>query len=186
MSSRMSGSEQALGTMACDRVGADAKVLIGGYGMGFTLRAVLGRLGPGAQVTVAELVPAVIAWAKGPMADFAAGCLDDPRVAVVEDDVGAVIARGAGAWDAILLDVDNGPDGLTCRGNDRLYSAAGLAAARAALRPGGVLAVWSAGADPAFANAFARAGFDVDEVVVRARASGKGARYVIWFGRRTW
>ncbi|MBA3878938.1 MAG: spermidine synthase, partial [Sphingobium sp.] len=184
MSSRMSGSEQALGTMACDRVGADAKVLIGGYGMGFTLRAVLARLGPEAHVTVAELVPAVIAWAKGPMAAFAAGCLDDPRVRVVEDDVGVVIAGGAGVWDAILLDVDNGPDGLTRKGNDRLYSAAGLAAARAALRPGGVLAVWSAAADPAFANAFARAGFDVDEVVVRARASGKGARHVIWFGRR--
>ncbi len=184
MSSRMSGSEEALGTMACDRVGADARVLIGGYGMGFTLRAVLGRLGPKAQVTVAELVPAVIAWAKGPMAEFAAGCLDDPRVRVVEDDVGAVIAGGAGAWDAILLDVDNGPDGLTRKGNDRLYAPAGLAAARAALRPGGVLAVWSAGADPAFAKALGRAGFEVDEVVVRARASGKGARHVIWFGRR--
>ncbi|WP_066650209.1 MULTISPECIES: spermidine synthase [Sphingomonas] len=184
MSSRMSGSEEALGTMACDRIGTDARVLIGGYGMGFTLRAVLGRLGPTAQVTVAELVPAVIAWAKGPMAAFAAGCLDDPRVRVVEDDVGAVIARGAGAWDAILLDVDNGPDGLTRKGNDRLYSEAGLAAARAALRPGGVLAVWSAAADPAFAKALERAGLDVDEVVVRARASGKGARHVIWFGRR--
>ena len=184
MSSRMSGSEEALGTMACDRVGADARVLIGGYGMGFTLRAVLGRLGPEAQVTVAELVPAVIAWAKGPMADFAAGCLDDHRVRVVEDDVGAVIASRAGAWDAILLDVDNGPDGLTRRGNDRLYSAAGLAAARAALRPCGVLAVWSAAADPAFAKAMDRAGFAVDEVGVRARASGKGARHVIWFGRR--
>ncbi len=184
MSSRMSGSEQALGTLACDRVGADARMLIGGYGMGFTLRAVLGRLGPGAQVTVAELVPAVIAWAKGPMADFAAGCLDDPRVSVVERDVGAVIADGVGQWDAILLDVDNGPDGLTRKGNDRLYSPAGLAAARAALRPGGVLAVWSAAADPAFAKALARAGFDVDEVLVRAGASGKGARHVIWFGRR--
>ena len=184
MSSRMSGSEEALGTLACDRVGADARVLIGGYGMGFTLRAVLGRLGPGAQVTVAELVPAVIAWAKGPMAEFAAGCLDDPRVRVVERDVGALIADGAGQWDAILLDVDNGPDGLTRKGNDRLYSPAGLAAARAALRPGGVLAVWSAVADLAFVKAFARAGFEVDEVVVRARASGKGARHVIWFGRR--
>ena len=184
MSSRMSGSEEALGTLACARVGADARVLIGGYGMGFTLRAVLGEVGPAAQVAVAELVPAVIAWARGPMADFAAGCLDDARVRVIEDDVGAVIGSATAAWDAILLDVDNGPDGLTRLGNDRLYSAAGLAAARAALRPGGVLAVWSAAPDPAFARAFARAGFAVEEVVVRARASGKGARHVIWFGRR--
>lgn len=184
MSSRMSGSEEALGTLACARVGADARVLIGGYGMGFTLRAVLGALGPAAQVAVAELVPAVIAWARGPMADFAAGCLDDARVSVIEDDVGAVIGSAPAAWDAILLDVDNGPDGLTRLGNDRLYSAAGFAAARAALRPGGVLAVWSAAPDPAFARAFARAGFAVEEVVVRARASGKGARHVIWFGRR--
>ena len=184
MSSRMSGSEEALGTLACARVGADARVLIGGYGMGFTLRAVLGEVGPAAQVAVAELVPAVIAWARGPMADFAAGCLDDARVRVIEDDVGAVIGSAPAAWDAILLDVDNGPDGLTRLGNDRLYSPAGLAAARAALRPGGVLAVWSAAPDPAFVRAFARAGFAVEEVVVRARASGKGARHVIWFGRR--
>jgi len=145
---------------------------------------VLGLLAPGGRGTVAELVPAVIDWARGPMAEFAAGCLDDPRVSVVTDDVGAVIAAAPGAWDPILLDVDNGPDGLTRLGNDRLYGPAGLAAARAALRPGGVLAIWSAAADPAFARAFARAGFAVDEVVVRARASGKGARHVIWFGQR--
>jgi spermidine synthase len=181
MSSRMSGSEEALGTMSCDRVGPDARLLIGGYGMGFTLRAVLGRLGPAARVTVAELVPAVIDWAKGPMVDFAKGCLDDPRVTVVEDDVGRVIAGARGAWDAILLDVDNGPDGLTRRGNDRLYGAAGLEAARAALKPGGVLAIWSAAPDARFARALAQAGFAVEEVMIRARASGKGARHVIWF-----
>lgn len=186
MSSRMSGSEIALATETIKRLkGRPAPtLLIGGYGMGFTLRAALEVLGPKAEVIVAELVPEIIQWARGPMADIAAGCLDDPRVRVVEDDVGAVIAGGAGAWDAILLDVDNGPDGLTRKGNDRLYSPAGLATARAALRPGGVLAVWSAAADPAFAKALGRAGFDVDEVVVRARASGKGARHVIWFGRR--
>lgn len=185
MSSRMSGSEEALGTMACDRLRRpDARVLIGGYGMGFTLRAVLGRLGPQAGVTVAELVPAVIRWARGPMAEIAAGCLDDPRVTVVERDVGQVIAEGRGSFDAILLDVDNGPDGLTRSGNDRLYGPAGLAAARAALRPGGVLAIWSAAPDAKFARALAAAGFRVEEEIIRARASGKGARHVIWFATR--
>ncbi|WP_298671170.1 spermidine synthase [uncultured Sphingomonas sp.] len=183
MSSRMSGSEEALATLACDRVAADARLLIGGYGMGFTLRAALTRLGPKAQVTVAELVPAVIAWAKGPMAEIAAGCLDDPRVAIAIDDVGAVIAAGPRSYDAILLDVDNGPDGLTRTGNDRLYSPGGLAAAKAALRPGGLLAIWSAAPDAAFARALGRAGFKVEEVVIRARASGKGARHVIWIAR---
>ncbi|MFW2852114.1 spermidine synthase [Sphingomonas sp. TX0543] len=184
MSSRMSGSEEALATLACDRVRGDARLLIGGYGMGFTLRAALARLAPDARVTVAELVPAVIDWANGPMAEVAAGCLADPRVDVVLDDVGAVIAASPGTFDAILLDVDNGPDGLTRAGNDRLYSAAGLAAAKAALRPGGLLAIWSAAPDPAFARALVRAGFGVEEEVIRARASGKGARHIIWIARR--
>ncbi len=184
MSSRMSGSEEALATLACDRVGADARVLVGGYGMGFTLRTLLARLGPKAHVTVAELVPAVIAWARGPMADFAAGCLDDRRVAVVEDDVGAVMRGGRGKFDAILLDVDNGPDGLTRKGNNGLYTMTGLTAARDALSPGGVLAVWSAASDDVFARRMRDAGFAVEEVVVRARASGKGARHVIWVGVR--
>jgi spermidine synthase len=180
----MSGSEEALGTLACERTGPAARMLIGGYGMGFTLRAVLGRLGPGARVDVAELVPAVIAWARGPMADFAAGCLEDPRVTVIERDVGAVIGEARGVYDAILLDVDNGPDGLTRRGNDRLYTADGLAAARAALKPVGVLAIWSAAADVKFTRALERADFAVEEVVIRARASGKGARHVIWLATK--
>ncbi|MCM8729927.1 spermidine synthase [Hephaestia sp. GCM10023244] len=180
MSSRMSGSEEALATLACDRVGADARLLIGGYGMGFTLRAALAQLGPKAHVAVAELVPAVIAWARGPMTEIAAGCLDDPRVEIVLDDVGAVIAASPRHYDAILLDVDNGPDGLTRADNDRLYSAGGLAVAKAALRPGGLLTIWSAAPDPAFARALVRAGFRVEEVAIRARASGKGARHVIW------
>lgn len=182
MSSRMSGSEEALANLACDRVGDDARVLVGGYGMGFTLRTLLGRLGPGARVTVAELVPAVIAWAKGPMAEFAGGCLDDRRVAVVEGDVGAVIRAGRARFEAILLDVDNGPDGLTRNGNDGLYTLAGLTAAKDALSPGGVLAVWSAASDDVFARRMRDAGFAVEEVIVRARASGKGARHVIWLG----
>ena len=184
MSSRMSGSEAALGVMTCERLGRTPAphLLIGGYGMGFTLRAVLAELGRDARVTVAELVPGIIDWARGPLAELTAGCLDDPRVAIVIDDVGAAMVPGR--YDAILLDVDNGPDGLTRPANDGLYSAAGLARARAALRPGGILAVWSAAPDPAFARRMAQAGFRTEEVKVKARANGKGPTHVIWFGRR--
>ncbi len=182
MSSRMSGSEVALGTMTLARLRTKAPhVLIGGYGMGFTLRAVLAAVSADARVTVAELVPGVIDWARGPMAELADGCLDDPRVALEIADVGAVIAAGRGAYDAILLDVDNGPDGLTRDANDGLYTARGLGRARAALRPGGVLAVWSAGSDPAFMKRLKLAGFAVDEVKVRARENGKGPTHTIWF-----
>ncbi|MBY8821564.1 spermidine synthase [Sphingomonas colocasiae] len=186
MNSRMSGSEEALATMTCDRLtGRKAPhLLIGGYGMGFTLRAALARLAGDARLTVAELVPEIIAWARGPMAELAAGCLDDRRVNLVEDDVAAVIRRASASYDAILLDVDNGPDGLTRDENDRLYSASGLAAAKAALRPGGILAVWSAGADAAFTRRLGGAGFQVEEAVVRARSNGKGPRHVIWFGTK--
>ena len=146
MNSRMSGSEEALATMAAERLGGRAaqRWLIGGYGMGFTLRAALGVLGPDARLTVAELVSEIIDWARGPMAALANGCLDDPRVNVVLEDVADLIAGGRGAYDAILLDVDNGPDGLVRAANDRLYTSAGLATAKAALKPGGLLAVWSA------------------------------------------
>lgn len=186
MSSRMSGSEKQLALMTIDRLrGRPApRLLIGGYGMGFTLRAALGALDGTARVTVAELVPEIIAWARGPMADLAAGCLDDPRVALVIDDVAHVIAASKGGYDAILLDVDNGPDGLTADANDRLYSASGLATARAALAPGGILAIWSAGADAAFTRRLGSAGFLVDEVAVRARDNGKGPRHVIWFAQK--
>ena len=186
MNSRMSGSEEALATMTAERLGdrAAQRWLIGGYGMGFTLRAALGVLGPDARLTVAELVPEIIDWARGPMAALANGCLDDPRVHIVLDDVAELIARGRGAYDAILLDVDNGPDGLVRDANDRLYTPVGLAAARAALKPGGVLAVWSAAPDKAFAARLHRAGFEVDEVTVRARSNGKGPRHTIWFARR--
>ena len=183
MSSRMSGSEKALGIMTCERLRRPetARVLIGGYGMGFTLRAVLEALGPGARITVAELVPGIIEWARGPMAAMTGDCLDDPRVEVRIDDVARAIHAGKGSYDAILLDVDNGPDGLTREANDGLYSARGLDSARAALRPGGVLAIWSAGADPAFTKRLKRAGFAVDEVRVRARENGKGPIHTIWF-----
>ncbi|WP_425491012.1 spermidine synthase [Novosphingobium flavum] len=186
MSSRASHSEQALATMTAERLdGRPApQFLIGGYGMGFTLRAALGVLGPDAGVTVAELVPEIIDWARGPMAGLTAGCLDDPRVVLVKDDVAMLIGAARGGYDAILLDVDNGPDGLTRTGNDHLYGPNGLLAARAALTRGGILAIWSAEPDKAFTARLQKAGFAVDEVVVRERPNGKGARHVIWFARK--
>lgn len=185
MNSRMSASEQALATLTAARLGRpDGRWLVGGLGMGFTLRAALRVLGPGAELVVVELVSAVIAWARGPMAAFHGDSLEDRRVSIITGDVAAEIARARGRFDAILLDVDNGPDGLTRKGNDGLYTRAGLAGAMAALVPGGILAVWSAGPDDVFARRLRDAGFVVEEVVVRARGSGKGARHVIWLGRK--
>jgi spermidine synthase len=186
MSSRMSGSEKALAVLTLDRLKdvGNPHLLIGGYGMGFTLRAALAQMGPGGRITLAELVPQIIAWARGPMVELAAGCLDDPRVRLVEGDVAALIASAPGSYDAILLDVDNGPDGLTTPGNDRLYSAAGLATAKAALKPGGILAIWSAAPDVAFTRRLRDTGFLVEEVAVKARDNGKGPRHVIWFATK--
>ena len=183
MNSRMSGSEEALATMTAERLAGrkGQHWLVGGYGMGFTLRAALAVLGPDARLTVAELVPKIVEWARGPMAGLTGGCLDGPRVTLVQADVALQIAAGRNAYDAILLDVDNGPDGLVRAGNDRLYTREGLAAAKAALTPGGVLAVWSAGKDPVFAGRLRKAGFAVEEVQVRARSNGKGAKHTIWF-----
>ncbi|WP_310468135.1 spermidine synthase [Sphingomonas sp.] len=182
MNSRMSGSEEQLATLTCARLKnrTNPRLLIGGYGMGFTLRAALAVLPPGASVVVAELVPEIIAWARGPMAELTAGCLDDPRVTVVEGDVAAVIATARASYDAILLDVDNGPDGLTRAENDGLYSASGLAAAKAALVRGGILAVWSAADDPAFTRRLNANSFAATPSKVRARSNGKGAQHTIW------
>ena len=186
MSSRMSGSEKALAVMTLERLKGrrDPHLLIGGYGMGFTLRAALAGLGQGGRVTLVELVPKIIEWARGPMVELAAGCLDDPRVRLIEGDVAAEIASARGSYDAILLDVDNGPDGLTAPANDRLYSTSGLATATAALKPGGILAIWSAAPDAAFTRRLHNAGFLVDEVAVKARDNGKGPRHVIWFAHK--
>lgn len=186
MNSRMSGSEEALATLTWERLGnkANPRLLIGGYGMGFTLRAALAVLSAKASIVVAELVPEIIAWARGPMAELTAGCLDDPRVTVVEQDVAAVIDAAHGEFDAILLDVDNGPDGLTRAENDGLYSESGLAAARSALVKGGILAVWSAGDDPAFTRRLSSNGFTPNPTKVRARSNGKGAQHTIWLATR--
>jgi len=182
MNSRLSGSEEALATLSWERIKTHPKpkVLIGGLGMGFTLRAALAILPENAGVTVAELVPAVVAWARGPMAEVFKGCLDDPRVVIHQGDVGEAIRAGKAAYDAILLDVDNGPDGLTRKSNDRLYDFAGLRAARDALRLGGVLAVWSSGPDPDFTRRLRDSGFSVDAVNTRANGKRGGARHVIW------
>ena len=187
MNSRLSGSEEALARATCARLqGRPApRVLIGGLGLGFTLRAALADLGPGAAVTVAELVPEVVAWGRGPLARIHGSGLTDPRVAIFEGDVSDLIAGAAAGYDAILLDVDNGPAGLTRAANDGLYGAAGLARARAALRPGGVLAVWSAGPHPAFAKRLGGVGFAVEELRVRANGRGRGgARHVIWLATK--
>ena len=136
------------------------------------------------KVGTSFAVPKIIEWAKGPMANLTAGCLSDPRVRVAYGDVASMIEAASGDYDGILLDVDNGPDGLTRAGNDRLYSPRGLEAARRALTPGGILAVWSAAPDAGFARRLSEARFDVDEVAVRARRNGKGPRHVIWFARK--
>ena len=187
MNSRLSGSEEALATIACGRI-RDRKtprILIGGLGMGFTLRAALAALGPAARIVVAELVPAVVAWARGPMAEVFADSLTDPRVSIREADVGHLIGSETSAFDAILLDVDNGPEGLTRKTNDALYDLKGLNAARAALRPRGVLAVWSSKQNPKFTWRLGKAGFAVEEVRARANGSRGGARHVIWIATRT-
>jgi spermidine synthase len=186
MNSRLSGSEEALATLACRRLEAVRvpHLLIGGLGMGFTLRAALAVLGPKARITVAELVPSVIAWARGPMADIFGDSLTDSRATILSADVAAVIGSHAAAFDAILLDVDNGPEGLTRKANDALYDLKGLKAIRRALRPKGVLAVWSSGPNAAFSKRLRDSGFDVNEVAVRATTKRSGARHVIWFATK--
>lgn len=185
MSSRLRGSEEALATLPGERLRdrARPRFLIGGLGMGFTLRAVLGLLPPKAEILVAELVPAIVDWARGPLAHLFGGCLDDPRVTLRLGDVGDAIATPGEGYDAILLDVDNGPDALIHPDNDRLYGKYGLRAAHAALRPGGILAIWSAYQDKVFADRLKRAGFLVDEIKVRATGV-KGAHHVIWLAAK--
>lgn len=187
MNSRLSGSEEALATMSCERIAGRTKqhVLIGGLGMGFTLRAALGALPSDASVTVAELVPAVVDWARGPMAGLHKGTLDDVRVGIHIGDVGALIRSKTSAYDAILLDVDNGPDGLSRPSNDSLYDQEGLVAARTALRSKGVLAVWSSGPDAAFTKRLRQAGFKTDEVSVRANGKRGGARHTLWLAAKS-
>ncbi len=185
MNSRVHGSEEALAELGCARLAgcANPRLLIGGLGMGFTLAAALRQLGDQAQLVVAELVPAVVAWNRGPLGELAGYPLQDSRVTVREGDVARILKTGRQAYDAILLDVDNGPEGLTRKNNDWLYSIDGLGTAYEALRPQGVLAVWSAAPAQDFMQRLRKIGFEVEQVRVRARGK-KGSRHIIWFAKR--
>jgi len=187
MSSRAHGSEDALGDIVCRRIArrAHPRILIGGLGMGFTLAAALCVLDPHARVDVAELVPAVVTWNRGPLAGLAGNPLDDGRVTLRPVDVALILRSEPGSYDGILLDVDNGPEGLTHKANDWLYALDGLNAAFAALRRGGLLAVWSGGADAAFTQRLRKVGFEVEQVRVRGHGGARGARYLIWIAARS-
>ena len=186
MNSRVHASEEALADVACTRVAdrRQARILIGGLGMGLTLAAVLSRVDDDAGVVVAELVPAVVKWNRDEMAELNGAALADPRVSVREVDVAKLIRDEKNAYDAILLDVDNGPSALTSKANERIYSMAGLRAAFDCLRSRGVLAVWSASSDPSFTRRLRQAGFAVEEVRVRGRGSAGGSRFLIWVAQR--
>lgn len=189
MGTRMQFSEEQLAMLTLERVAAPRpRVLVGGYGMGFTFRAALARLPEGGSVTVAEVVPDILDWAQGPLAHLTGNTLSDPRGEVIIADVAALIDDAIDGttprYDAILLDVDNGPDGIVRDANDRLYTRTGIAKAREALNPGGVLAVWSAAPDPAFARRLRDSGMSVEERTVRARPNNKGPHHTIWFAER--
>jgi spermidine synthase len=182
MNSRRHDSEDALAEITCRRVKQNTglRVLIGGLGMGYTLASALDILKPDARVTVSELVPEVVAWNREHLGHLAGTPLEDPRVSVEVEDVAETMKKGTNAWDVILLDVDNGPDGLTRRTNDRLYGESGLAIASSALRSEGFLSIWSSGADPTFTRRLEQFGFRTEIVTVRARRTGKGGRHTIW------
>jgi spermidine synthase len=186
MSSRTHESEEALARLALERIEKkeNLRVLIGGLGMGFTLRAALDLLPAQAKVVVAELIPAVVKWNRGPLADLAGHALEDLRVEVYEGDAAKMIRHGQGCYDAILLDVDNGPAGLSRAGNHWFYGLSGLHAMLAALKPNGVLALWSAGPDVEFTRRMEIVGFEVEAIRVRARAGKKGAHHVIWLAKK--
>ena len=186
MNSRVYGSEEALAHLSCNAIAEHIAphILIGGYGMGFTLRAALASLPKEAVVTIIELVPAIIDWARGPMQSLGGTCLNDPRVNLEIDDVADTIKAAKNRYHAILLDVDNGPNGLTKDDNDSLYSDAGLNAAKAALVKGGILAIWSAHSDTCFTKRLKNQSFRVNEHRVKARSNGKGAQHHIWLAQK--
>ncbi|WP_193072594.1 spermidine synthase [Pseudomonas sp. FME51] len=181
MNTRMHGSEDALAAIPCKRIAArpNARVLIGGLGMGFTLASALQHLNKDAEVQVAELVPGVIEWNRGPLGAKAGNPMQDARARVLNEDVAKILQAEPRGFDAIMLDVDNGPEGLTHSNNNWLYSLDGLTACARALRPKGILAVWSATADRQFSNRLGKAGFKAEEVQVFAHGN-RGARHTIW------
>jgi len=185
MNSRNFASEQALATLACKKLTdpSEARVLIGGLGMGYTLKSALDELGETAEVLVMELVPDVVRWNQGLLAHLAGNPLDDKRVTVQVGDVAQMIKRSRGSFSAILLDVDNGPNALTSMDNHWLYSIAGLETAYAALKPNGILGIWSSDRDAGFAKRLSQVGFDVDEVPVRELGK-KGGHHIVWIAER--
>ena len=189
MGTRMQFSEEQLAVLTLAELSAPApRVLIGGYGMGFTYRAALDQLPEDGSVAVAEIVPEILEWAEGPLASLTGNSLADPRGEIVLCDVAALIDDAndgtCAKFDAILLDVDNGPDGIVRDPNDRLYTRTGLGKAREALRPGGILSIWSAAPDHKFTRRLMDAGFEVDVREVRARPNNKGPRHTLWLARK--
>ncbi len=187
MNSRRFSSEEALAELGCAHLSSaeQAQVLVGGMGMGFTLAAALKTLPTTAQVTVAELIPEVIQWNQGSLGDCAGQPLQDSRIQVHLGDVAELLIKERHAFDAILLDVDNGPEGITHTNNNWLYSTDGLNALYETLRPEGMLAIWSAGSDSLFTIQLKKAGFKVEIRTVRAHA-GKGSRHTIFLARKPW
>jgi spermidine synthase len=184
MSSRQHGSEERMAEVACAGLsGARARVLVGGLGLGYTVRASLDRLSSTAEVVVAELVPAVVAWNQGVLAPLAGRPLEDPRVKVETRDVGELLREAEGHYDAVLLDVDNGPEALTQEDNRWLYGERGLTRLRRALKPRGVVVVWSASPDRAFAQRLKRMGFDTEVVETPARGKAGGPLHTLFIGR---
>ncbi|MCD4676563.1 MAG: hypothetical protein K8S18_11305 [Desulfobacula sp.] len=186
MNSRVHGSEDALARLTCSRIQQKAglRILIGGLGMGYTLATALKQSKPDTHIIVSELIPAVVKWNREHLGHLARMPLDDPRVSVREEDVVKIIKKSKSAWDAILLDVDNGPAGLTRKANDRLYSKSGLKTSFDALCTKGILAVWSSGMDEAFTRRLKQCGFQTETITVRARKSGKGSRHTIWLAQK--
>ena len=186
MNSRIHGSEDALAELTCSRISRKPgrRILIGGLGMGYTLAAALQHSGHDSLITVAELIPAVIRWNREHLGHLAGNPLADGRVFVRQEDVAETITREKSIWDAIILDVDNGPDGITRKVNDRLYGMSGLKNAFLALRTGGVLSIWSSGTDEQFTSRLKQCRFQTEIVTVRARKPGKGARHTIWLATK--
>ncbi|MBF0232095.1 MAG: hypothetical protein HQK62_11555 [Desulfamplus sp.] len=186
MNSRCHGSEDALAELTFSRIKrkSGVRILIGGLGMGYTLAAALEQSAPDTRITLSELIPSVVRWNCNQLGHLAGMPLADPRVSVAEEDVGQSIQKNKSFWDAILLDVDNGPDGLTRESNDHLYSRTGLKRAFSALRAGGILAIWSSGADERFTIRLKQCGFRTEILTVRARKVGKGSRHTIWLAAK--
>lgn len=185
MNTEAHASEDALAELACGKIAKrpQPRVLIGGLGMGFTLAAALRFLGDDAQVVVAELVPAVVVWNQGALGEAAGRPLQDERTIVREGDVAKILRAESQSFDAIMLDVDNGPEGLTRKKNDWLYTMDGLTESYTALRPRGVLAIWSAGSDRSFTERLRKVGFSVHKHRVRAH-NNKGDLHMVWLAQR--